>query len=106
MRFSSSFAQFFISPLFTGSAIDRETCAVNNEHEGNLFNDDWRISQLAKSTSDPLHPYSSFGTGNTETLKTVPKKLGIDVRQSLIDFYHHQYSSNRMSLVVLGNRIN
>ncbi|CAF0866965.1 unnamed protein product [Rotaria sordida] len=98
------FAQFFISPLFAASSIDRELEAVNSEYETNLFKDTWRISQLEKSTSDPKHPYSGFSIGNRESLRIIPKQRGIDIRQVLLDFYKTEYSSNRMSLAVLGNQ--
>ena len=99
-----SFAQFFISPLFDASSTDRELEAVNSEYEGNVFKDPWRISQLEKSTSNSDHPYSRFSIGNTESLRTIPKQRGIDIRQVLLDFHRDHYSSNRMSLAVLGNR--
>lgn len=105
MCFSFSFAQFFISPLFDPSSIDREVEAVNSEYEGYLFQDEWRAFQLEKSTSDPQHPYSKFNVGSTESLKTTPQQRGIHIRQALLDFYHTEYSSNRMSLAVLGNRM-
>ncbi|CAF0913402.1 unnamed protein product [Rotaria sordida] len=98
------FAQFFISPLFAASSTDRELEAVNSEYEGNLFKDPWRIAQLEKSTSDIEHPYSGFSIGNTESLRITPKQRGIDIREVLLDFYRTQYSSNRMSLAVLGNQ--
>ncbi|CAF4162763.1 unnamed protein product, partial [Adineta steineri] len=95
------FAQFFISPLFSASSIDREIEAVNSEYEGDLSEDVWRVLQLEKSTSDPQHPYSEFAIGNSESLRTTPKQRGIDIRQVLLDFYTAEYSSNRMSLAVL-----
>ncbi|CAF2706664.1 unnamed protein product [Rotaria sp. Silwood2] len=98
------FSQFFISPLFAASSTDRELEAVNSEYEGNLFKDIWRIAQLEKSTSDPEHPYSGFSIGNSESLRTTPKQRGINIREVLLDFYKAQYSSNRMSLAVLGNQ--
>lgn len=55
------FAQFFIAPLFTDSATDREINAVNSEHEKNLATDVWRIRQVNKALADPTHPYSKFG---------------------------------------------
>lgn len=55
------FAQFFIAPLFTASATDREINAVNSEHEKNLAIDVWRIRQVNKALADPTHPYSKFG---------------------------------------------
>jgi insulysin len=57
------FAQFFLHPLFTESATDREVNAVNSEHDKNIQNDSWRINQLEKSTSKDGHPYKKFGTG-------------------------------------------
>ncbi|CAF2145915.1 unnamed protein product [Rotaria magnacalcarata] len=98
------FAQFFIAPLFAASSTDRELEAVNSEFEGNLSKDAWRLSQLEKSTSDPDHPYSGFSIGNTETLRVTPKQCGIDIREVLLDFHKAEYSSNRMSLAVLGNQ--
>ncbi|CAF0762387.1 unnamed protein product [Adineta steineri] len=97
-------AQFFILPLFSVSSIDREIEAVNSEYEGKLSDDVRRVCQLAKSTSDPQHPYSRFGSGNSESLRTTPKQRGIDIRQVLLDFYKAEYSSNRMSLAILGNQ--
>uniref|UniRef100_A0A1B6FWC7 Insulin-degrading enzyme n=2 Tax=Cuerna arida TaxID=1464854 RepID=A0A1B6FWC7_9HEMI len=96
------FAQFFLCPLFTESATDREVNAVNSEHEKNIPSDSWRMDQLDKSTSKPGHPYSQFGTGNKLTLDTIPKELGINVRDELLKFHDKWYSSNIMSLAILG----
>lgn len=51
------FAQFFIAPLFTDSATDREINAVDSEHEKNLTTDGWRTRQVSKELADPSHPY-------------------------------------------------
>ncbi|CAG9789778.1 unnamed protein product [Diatraea saccharalis] len=96
------FAQFFISPLFTESATGRELSAVNSEHEKNTSSDTWRLDQLNKSTASPTHPFHKFGTGNRETLETIPKAKGINVRDELLKFHDKWYSSNIMTLVVLG----
>lgn len=96
------FAQFFIAPLFTASATDREINAVNSEHEKNLATDVWRIRQVNKALSDPNHPYSKFGTGNEKTLREDPKQLGIDVRDELLKFHEKWYSANIMCLAVYG----
>ena len=100
------FAQFFLKPLFTESATDREVNAVDSEHVKNVANDAWRLSQLERSTSNPSHPYSKFGTGNLQTLDTNPKAKGIHVRDDLLKFHNKWYSSNLMSLAVLGQGIN
>ena len=45
------FSQFFLSPLFTESATDREVNAVNSEHEKNIPNDTWRINQVLQKSN-------------------------------------------------------
>ncbi|KAL1510015.1 hypothetical protein ABEB36_004673 [Hypothenemus hampei] len=96
------FAQFFISPLFTESATDREINAVNSENDKNISSDVWRINQLDHHLCDPTHPYNTFGTGNTFTLKTSLKEKNIDIRGELLKFHDKWYSSNIMCLAVLG----
>ncbi|CAG2173523.1 unnamed protein product, partial [Oppiella nova] len=96
------FAQFFIEPLFTESATEREMNAVHSEYERNIPMDSRRLSHLQRSLSDPTHDYSKFSTGNMETLKEIPIAKGIDVRQELLSFHERWYSANIMSLVVLG----
>ncbi|XP_041968521.1 insulin-degrading enzyme [Aricia agestis] len=96
------FSQFFISPLFTESATGRELSAVNSEHEKNASSDTWRLDQLNKSTAAPYHPFHKFGTGNRDTLETIPKQKGIDVRKELLKFHQKWYSANIMTLVVFG----
>lgn len=96
------FAQFFIAPLFTVSATDREINAVNSEHEKNLATDVWRIRQVNKSLADPTHPYSKFGTGNEKTLSEDPKRAGINVRDELLKLHDKWYSANIMCLAVYG----
>lgn len=96
------FAQFFLCPLFTESATEKEVNAVDSEHEKNLQMDTWRLVQLEKSTCNPNHDYSKFGTGNIETLWNIPKSKGINVRDELLKFHEKYYSSNIMGLAVLG----
>ena len=59
------FSPFFLSPLFTESATDREVNAVNSEHEKNIPNDSRRIYHIEKAFADSKHDFSKFGTGNT-----------------------------------------
>ncbi|XP_042192680.1 insulin-degrading enzyme isoform X1 [Callorhinchus milii] len=96
------FAQFFLCPLFDANWKDREVNAVDSEHEKNIMNDAWRLFQLEKSTGNPEHRFSTFGTGNKFTLETRPAEMGIDVRQELLKFHSSYYSSNLMALCVLG----
>jgi Insulinase (Peptidase family M16) len=43
------FAQFFIAPLFTQSATDRELNAIDSEHAKNVNNDGFRLYQVIRS---------------------------------------------------------
>lgn len=96
------FAQFFISPLFLSSTLDRELKAVDSENKKNLQSDNWRLSQLNKSLSSPHHPYHHFSTGNLQTLRDEPRERGVDIRGEFILFHSKHYSANLMKLVVLG----
>jgi len=96
------FAQFFLKPLFTETLTELELNAINSEHEKNLANDTWRFDQLDKSSASPEHPFSKFGTGNKETLDIIPKRMGINVRDRLLEFHQKYYSANVMSLCILG----
>ncbi|XP_015602966.1 insulin-degrading enzyme isoform X2 [Cephus cinctus] len=96
------FSQFFLKPLFTESATERELNAVDSEHQKNVVADTWRLDQLDKSSADPSHPYSKFGTGNKNTLDIIPKQNNINVREELLKFHNSWYSANMMSLSVLG----
>ncbi|XP_046485363.1 insulin-degrading enzyme-like [Neodiprion pinetum] len=96
------FSQIFVNPLFTESAIERELNVIDLEHESNLMDDKWRIRQLHKSLANPMHPYSKFGTGNKETLGTIPRQLDINIRDELLKFHETWYSASIMSLSVIG----
>ena len=97
------FAQFFIHPLMTESATERELLAVNSENAKNLQNDFWRFDQLQRTTASKEHPYHKFGTGNLQTLKDIPEANSLDVRSALLTFYERFYSSNLMKLVIIGS---
>ena len=96
------FAQFFLTPLFTASATDREMKAVDAENSKNLQSDVWRLMQLFRSGARSTHPLSKYGTGNLVTLQKTPKEQGVDVRAALLKFHKTYYSANMMRLVVLG----
>jgi insulysin len=64
------FAQFFVEPLFTESATERELNAVDAEDSKNRTNDGRRILQVLKAAADaPEHPWTKFSTGNSTTLQ-------------------------------------
>ena len=96
------FAQFFISPLFTESATNRELNAVNSEHCNNLQEDYCRIFQFDKLQSRVDHPWHKFDTGNLETLKVEIEKNKIDLRGNLLKFHKSYYGPKTMKLAVVG----
>ncbi|KAI9981886.1 hypothetical protein PInf_009666 [Phytophthora infestans] len=96
------FAQFFIAPLFTASATEREMNAVDSESTNYLQDDSWRINQLERGLGNHQHPYHKFGVGNKKTLSVTPVEKGIDVREALLKFYQEFYSASIMKLVVYG----
>lgn len=98
------FAQFFIAPLFTVGATEREMNAVDSENAKNLQIDSRRLFQLSKATANPKHPMSKFGTGNLTTLRDEPLAAGIDIRAFLLDFHKTYYSASIMRLSIVGRQ--
>jgi insulysin len=103
------FSSFFIDPLLTPERIGRERKAVDSENEKNLQNDEWRLTQLLRSTSNPNHPYHKFGTGSRLTLKNqAPKRNGsrwtngTTLHAQLVRHHREHYTAPRMRLVILG----
>ncbi len=91
------FSNFFISPLFDESCLEREMNAVDSEHKKNLQDDNWRNFQMIKNICSDKSPLSKFSTGNLTTLN-IP-----NIRDKIINFFNKYYSSNIMKLVVLYN---
>ncbi len=94
------FSQFFVSPTFDPSCVEREINAVDSEHKKNVLVDSWRKYQTLKTIQcDGNSPVNCFSTGNKETLN-VP-----NIREKLIEFYNKYYSSNVMKLVIYDNSL-
>jgi len=90
------FSQFFISPLFNESCVEREMIAVDQEFRKNIESDSWRNVHVSKELARPEHPYSYFNTGHLESMK----KLNL---QTLRDWYATYYCGGSMSLAVYAN---
>lgn len=87
------FSNFFKEPLFNPSGVARELQAIDQEYAKNLENDDFRLIYVDKSLGNPEHPYTYFNIGNSLTLAKVS-------RDTLINWYHENYSANLMRLIV------
>mmetsp|Transcript_1318 Transcript_1318/g.1693 ORF Transcript_1318/g.1693 Transcript_1318/m.1693 type:complete len:895 (-) Transcript_1318:261-2945(-) len=90
-------AQFFISPCFSENSSEREKNAVDSEFKQAMQVDGWHDFHLAQTIAQPGSKFNKFQCGNLETLS----KPGI--RDSLLDFHKQWYSSNIMTLAVMGN---
>lgn len=98
------FAQFFVAPLFDATYVDRERNAVHSEYQSKIKDDFRRGYDVYRQLVNPNHPSSKFSVGSLTTLadrKTVDG-LADNVRDDLLAFYQQHYSSDRMTLVVLG----
>jgi insulysin len=96
------FSNFFVAPLFTSSGTEREVQAVSSENSKNLTSDGRRRLQILKDIADPLHYYSKFSTGNSETLPTDnPEKVEM-IREALLAFHRRHYRPEKMTVVIAG----
>ena len=116
------FAQFFISPLFDESMLERELRAVNSEYLNGRTADNWRNYQMLKELSNHDHPFSKFGCGNYNTLtdggdpelkgaeddddssisSSVEFGGGSSPRGDLVKFWTDKYHAGNIRLCVVG----
>lgn len=96
------FSSFFACPLFAESSTGRELNAIESENSKNLQSDGFRTYQISKAKQNSDHPHSKFFTGNKKTLLEDTRKMGLNVREELVKFYETRYSSNQMTLAVVG----
>lgn len=94
------FSRFFIDPLFNEECVTRELEAIENEFQEKISG--WKICHVTKSLCRADHPLARFSMGNMETLKVIPERKGINVRERMIEFYRTFYSANIMKLAVYG----
>ncbi|MBY8273727.1 insulinase family protein [Vibrio fluvialis] len=93
------FSQFFTAPLFNAEALDKERQAVDSEYKLKLNDDSRRLYQVQKATINPQHPFAKFSVGNLETLGD---REGSNIRDEIIAFHEQHYSSDLMTLVIMG----
>ncbi len=85
------FSQFFISPLFEDSYLQRELNIVHQEYCHVKNENSRRKLQLLRYVSNRNHPFHRFDNGNLDSLN----KSGL--RDELMRFFHERYSSNMVS---------
>jgi len=96
------FAQFFISPLFTGSCIERGILAVDSKNKKNPREDTWRLYLLGKSTSSKSHADWRFGKGSKEILWDALLAKGRKSMEELIKWHEEYWSADVTKLTFLG----
>ncbi|TNN18138.1 Insulin-degrading enzyme [Schistosoma japonicum] len=96
------FSRFFVCPLFTDSATEREVNAVQSEHEKDISNDARRLFQLERTLSKSGHDYAKFFSGNRYSLFESSCAKSVNTREQLLQFHSTWYSANIMGLVILG----
>ncbi|EGR28234.1 insulin-degrading enzyme, putative [Ichthyophthirius multifiliis] len=94
------FANMFISPIFDEDSIQKESSAVDDEYQIDLAKEDFKLESLLKQISDPIHPFSRFSVGNTQTLL---ENKEINIKDELYAFKSKFYTPNVMKLVVYTN---
>lgn len=103
-------AQFFISPLFDPSMVERELRAIDSEYRNSFTSDGWRSYQLLKESANHDHPFSKFGCGNYNTLtqggeivnSTVCSSGKSSPVQDLETFWKTYYQTFNLRLSVVG----
>jgi len=90
------FSNFFISPLFLTSGINRELNAVDQENDKNIENDGWRYWMIMKATGNQKHPNAKFSTGNADTLGNIP-------RSAVKAWFETHYDASAMHLFVYSS---
>jgi len=93
------FAQFFLTPLFSSEYVSRERHAVDSEYKSKIQNGYRRQLDVLRQLMNKKHPLSTFSVGNLDSL--ADRSEG-SVREDLLAFYKRHYSSDRMTLVLLG----
>lgn len=92
------FAQFFIAPRLTESAIAQEREVIDAEYRARRQEDEQRILGVIKQVLDPAHPASRFLAGNRDTLGAAPESL----RRALMAFRQRHYTAANLRLAVVG----
>ena len=93
------FSAMFVSPAFNKDYVDRELKAIQAEYSKNLNSDFRKIFQAFTHVYDASSPFAQFRAGNAATLQ--PKTILLD---EVKKFYQDHYSSDQMSLVIVGKQ--
>eukprot|EP01147_Barroeca_monosierra_P001420 gene1420-4584_t len=96
------FVNFFVEPLLRADCISRELQAVDNEFQLAMHEDELRLQQIILSLSKKESVLNKFMWGNDKSLRKLPQKAGIDIRNLLSKFYNEHYKPENMCAVIRG----
>ncbi|KAF4642331.1 rhoptry metalloprotease toxolysin TLN1 [Toxoplasma gondii] len=94
-------ADLFSAPLLKSENLLKEVNAVHSEYIIDLTDDGRRKHHLIRQTAKG-GPFSNFTVGNLESLMERTKQQGIDPVKAMREFHNKWYSSNLMTLAVVG----
>ncbi|CBZ53888.1 putative M16 family peptidase [Neospora caninum Liverpool] len=94
-------ADIFSAPLLKDENLLKEVNAVHSEYIVDLTDDNHRKHHLIRQTASG-GPLSNFTVGNLESLVERTKQQGIDPVKAMRQFHNRWYSSNLMTLAVVG----
>lgn len=92
------FASLFASPLFDGRVVDLEVRAVDDEHTGNIMDDDKKLFHGVRLLASSDHVFARFATGDHHTLSLSNKKL----KKLAKEYYDRNFHPKNMTLVLKG----
>ena len=89
----------------TEEASETEINQIESEFKKNYNSELRRVIQIEKTEiSAPGSALHRFATGNRESLIDEPAKKGINIRDSLLKYHGENYSSNLMSVCIVGSQ--
>jgi insulysin len=100
-RFAGLFMQREVENICRDSdTLRREVRRVDAELD--FQNVNAQVEYITKAFVNLEHPYSRFSRGSLDSLELFPAKQGVDVSESLVDFFHQYYLPSKAVLTVVS----
>ncbi|GAV47967.1 hypothetical protein ZYGR_0I02630 [Zygosaccharomyces rouxii] len=96
------FASFFSEPLFNSTLINKETYAIESEHDVNLSSQGKIFYQATRLLANGNHPFSRFSTGNISTLNSIPHLKNLNLKNLLHEYFKENFCASKMTLCLRG----
>ncbi|KAI5949820.1 AXL1 [Candida theae] len=93
-----NFSSFFKKPLFLEKYLAMEINNVDDEHQGNVINNEKILYHGLRLLSSKGHPFHRFGTGNKSTLSSKY------TREAMMKYFDDNFVSENMVLVLKGSQ--